>query len=606
MDHPADADCDVYWQWSRIDSARGAQPCDAPRVYSLNENKNQSQKHHIKLLPVDLKMSSVPCDRQLEVSPPESLPELVTIPLAKKQTYGQILKSSAVVGGASVLNIGIGIIRTKAMALLLGPAGFGLAGLFTSIVTLTQSIAGMGINSSGVRQIAEAAGSDDKARIGRTVAVLRRTSVILGLFGALMLITFSRQVSKITFGDAHRTSAICILSLAVLFQLISAGQGALLQGMRRITDLAKMNVIGAIWGTLISIPVVYFFREKGIVPSLVCVAAMAILTSWWYSRKIQLEIPTMVASEVGREAKALLKLGVAFMCSGLMVTGVAYVVRVILSKKVGFAATGMYQSAWTLGGLYVSFILQAMGADFYPRLSAVSGNNEECNRLVNEQALVGLLLAGPGVIATLTFAPLVIALFYSAKFGAAVPVLRWICLGATLQVITWPMGFIILAKARQDFFLFSEVVWAAVAVGLAWTCVGLFGLNGAGIAFFGSYIFHWILTYPLVRHLSGFRWSAENTRTGLLYLPLIAIVFGSFYLLPFAVAVGVGIAGLLSSCAYSLRIFLRLVELEEVPPAARRVMGYLGPLLRIEARMHAAGSTVHGQGSSASPVVEPH
>ena len=49
------------------------------------------------------------------------------------------------------------------MAMLLGPAGFGLFGLYGSIANLTQSLAGMGINSSGVRQIAEAVGSGDKA-----------------------------------------------------------------------------------------------------------------------------------------------------------------------------------------------------------------------------------------------------------------------------------------------------------------------------------------------------------------------------------------------------------------------------------------------------------
>ena len=50
--------------------------------------------------------------------------------------------------------------------------------------------------------------------------------------------------------------------------------------------------------------------------------------------------------------------------------GVAYVVRITVLRKVGIEATGLYQSAWTLGGLYVAFILQAMGADFYPRLTA--------------------------------------------------------------------------------------------------------------------------------------------------------------------------------------------------------------------------------------------
>ena len=376
------------------------------------------------------------------------MPDCVAAPAAKKQTYGQILKSSAIVGGSTVLNVGIGILRTKAMAILLGPSGFGLAGLYTSVITLTQNIAGMGINSSGVRQIAEAAGTGDEQRIAVSAKVLRRTSVVLGLIGAVALVAFSKQVSRVTFGSAQHTGSICLISLAVFFQLVSAGQGALIQGMRRIADLAKVNVIGALIGLIISVPVVYFFREKGIAVSLVCVAAMTILTSWWFSRKIRI-IPTpLTSAQVGHEASGLLKLGVAFMASGLMVPGVAYFVRVILLHKVGIAATGMYQSAWTLGGLYVGFILQAMGADFYPRLSAVANDNAECNRLVNEQVLIGLLLASPGVIATLTFAPTVIALFYSSKFGAAVGVLRWICLGTLLQVITWPMGFIIVAKVN--------------------------------------------------------------------------------------------------------------------------------------------------------------
>ena len=72
------------------------------------------------------------------------------------------------------------------------------------------------------------------------------------------------------------------------------------------------------------IPLVYFFRERGVVPSLVSVAAMTILTSWWYSRKIEVRAATVTFSQVRQEASALLKLGFAFMASGLMTMGVAY------------------------------------------------------------------------------------------------------------------------------------------------------------------------------------------------------------------------------------------------------------------------------------------
>lgn len=499
-------------------------------------------------------------------------PHLMSTKPAENNSYGQILKSSVLVGGSAVINIGIGIVRTKAMAMLLGPAGFGLFGLFGSISNLTQSIAGMGINGSGVRQIAEAVGSGNEERIAQTAAVLRRTSIVLGLLGATLLTVFSREVSRLTFGRVERSPAVSVLSIAVFLTVVAAGQGALIQGMRRIADLAKMSVLGALFGVCTSIPLVYFFHENGVVPSLVSVAGMTVLTSWWYSRKIHIQSVRVTLSQVRQEASALLKLGSAFMASGLLTMGVAYAVRITIVHKFGLEATGLYQSAWTLGGLYVGFILGAMGADFYPRLTASIHNHEEANRLVNEQTLIGLLLAGPGVLATLTFAPLVITLFYSAKFGAAVGLLRWISLGAGLQVITWPMGFIVVAKGRQGWFFFSELCWAVVGVALAWVCLRAYGVNGAGIAFFGSYVFHLFLTYPIARWLTGFQWSFESKQKGLIFLILIGLVFGSFYVLPLVWAAGIGSLAVVASVFYSLRVLLTLVPLDRLPRPVRRLL----------------------------------
>lgn len=495
--------------------------------------------------------------------------------MTKRHTYGQILKSSALIGSSSMLNIAIGIVRTKAMAMLLGPSGVGLLGLYGSITELTISIAGMGINSSGVRQIAEAAGSGDTERIARTAAVLRRISILLGVLGAVFLIGFSGPVSALTFGSDQHATAVALLSIAVFFSLVSAGQGALIQGMRRISDLAKMGVLGSLFGTLISIPTVYFLREEGVVISLVLVAAMTVLTSWWYSRKIPIQMPSISASQVRQEAAALLKLGFAFMASGLLMAGAAYAVRLIIVRKAGFDAAGLYQSAWALGGLYIGFILQAMGTDFYPRLAAIAKDNTECNRVVNEQAHVSMLLAGPGMIATLTFAPLVITLFYTPKFEGAVEILRWLCLGMTLRVISWPMGFIIVAKNVQNLLIFSELAWTVVYLGLAWVCVSSFNLKGAGIAFFGSYVFHVLMIYAIVRRLSGFRWSAANLQTSFLFLGLIAVVFSSFYALPPFLAMGVGTLAVLLSGVYSIQVFLNLISLDRIPRPVLKSLQWL-------------------------------
>lgn len=158
-------------------------------------------------------------------------------------THRQILKSSALIGGSQLANIGIGIVRTKAMAVLLGPTGFGLFGLYSSVAQVIQSVAGMGVSSSGVRQIAASSASGDTEQIALTTVVLRRTSLVLGSLGALLMLCLAKQISVITFGTGQHATAIRLLSVAVFFQLISWGQDALIQGLRRIGDLAKMQVL---------------------------------------------------------------------------------------------------------------------------------------------------------------------------------------------------------------------------------------------------------------------------------------------------------------------------------------------------------------------------
>jgi PST family polysaccharide transporter len=479
---------------------------------------------------------------------------------AKGGTYREILRSTAVIAGSTAVNIGIGIVRTKVMAVLLGPAGLGLMGTFTSIADLVRTAAQMGVNNSGVRQIAESVGSGDTDRIARTVAVLRRITLALGMVGALSVVLFARQISVLTFGSDQHATAVSLLSVAVFLRMIADSQGALLQGMRRIGDLARIGVLGALLGTVSSIPLVYYFRQDGVVPSLIAVAAWAALTSAWYSRKVRLEPVAMTPAFMRAETLALLRLGLAFMASGFLTMGAAYVVRLILIRQEGLQAAGLYQAAWTLAGLYVGFVLQAMGTDFYPRLVAAAKDNLQCNRLVNEQAHVSLLLAGTGVLATVTFAPPVLTLFYSTEFQAATEVLRWTCLGMALRVVTWPLGYILIAKGEQTLFFCADLAWTIVNVGLSWLCVQWFGLEGAGIAFLASYVSHLLIVYPISRRLSGFRWSGSTFRTGLRFVVAIVAVQMGFRVFGLPAAMALGSAATLVSAIGSVHALRGLVS----------------------------------------------
>jgi enterobacterial common antigen flippase len=494
-------------------------------------------------------------------------PARISAPRAAGGSYAEILKSSALIGGSSLVNLLIGVARTKALAVLLGPAGYGLMGAYQLIVELTRCVAQLGLNSSGVRQIAQASATGDLVRTAKTAAVLRGAALASAVLGAAGLALLAPKVSLATFGSVDRASEVIVLSLAVFFTLIAGGQLALLQGLRRVSEIATLGIVGTALSSLLTVALIYQVGQRGVALSFVASAAVLVLVGWWYRRKVLLPAAALTVQQTLVQSAALLKLGFAFMLSGLLMAGTMYVVRTILLQQAGLEAAGLYQAAWTVGGLYVAYVLQAMSSDFYPRLVAKIDSPQDCNRLVNEQACVSFLLGGPGILATLAFAPYVVAVLYSAKFAGAVEVLRWICLGMALRIVSYPMGYILVAKNRQRLFVGTDLAWACFNVGMTYWGVIRFGVVGAGMAYAASYVLHCLMVYPIAHRLTGFSWSRDNRTVLLIFIGLIAAVFAAPYVLPAPYVGGFGIAAFLLSSGHSLSKLARLPGLPPLPNA---------------------------------------
>ncbi len=470
-----------------------------------------------------------------------------------------------------MINSLLGIIRIKFLAVLLGPAGIGLMGMYSAVMSTVGAMTNMGIGSSGVRQIAEASGTGNTQKIARTIITLRRSALLLGFLGMLLTSIFCKPLSRLTFGGAEYSWPIALLSVTLFLSAVSGGQIALVQGMRKIAHLATLSVLGGLLSTVVGIPMIFLWGKEGIVPFLVTVSAMTILTSWWYARKIPVAEIRLGWRETLREAKGLLSLGLVFMATGLMTAAVVYLVRVLVAQRIGMDGVGLYQAATTLSSLYIGIILSAMGMDFYPRLTAMAKDNEACNRMVNEQTEVGVLLAAPGILATLTFAPLIVQIFYSAGFTPAYDVLRWQILGIFLRVVSWPIGYVLLAKGKGNIFFWTELTSNVVHVALIWLGVSFFGLEGAGMAFFGLYLFATVMILAVVHHVSSFHWTVTSLR--LIGITSVAVALA--FLLPRFSTQNVALVfgGLLTliSTSYSLRSLYRLVGPEWIIDFRRKL-----------------------------------
>jgi PST family polysaccharide transporter len=430
-----------------------------------------------------------------------------------------------ILGGASFINILLRIIRTKCLAVVLGPSGIGLLAMFNSITDIAGTVAGLGIDTSGVRQVAEANAVMKQEKVGRTIHALRISAYCLGAAGMVLVILLSSLIGHFTFGSGEYNFDIVLLSSVILLGTVMNGEVALVQGMRRIGDLAKLNILSALYGTVVSIPIIYIWGEDGIVPSLIVVSVLSLVTTWRYAGKIKVPHVQMEWLDVLREARPLISLGVAVMISAVMTKGTMYLISVIAARGIGLDAVGLYQAAVTLSSIYVGFILDSMVKDYIPRLTAVTNDNAACNKLVNEQIEVAVLLSVPGIIATLTFAPMILQLLYTSEFVGAFEILRWQILGILLQVVIWPVCFVLQAKGRGGLFVGSITLSSVVHIGLIGVGISYFGLKGLGMAFLGMWIFYGVLIYGIVKRLTGFAWSKANCKLALVVFPAVGVVF---------------------------------------------------------------------------------
>jgi PST family polysaccharide transporter len=474
-------------------------------------------------------------------------------------SYGQILKSSSIIGGAQALTYLTRMIRTKLVAVLLGPGGVGLMGLYESAIKVVGTFSGLGITSSAVRQVAEAACDEDSQRIGRTVVVLRRACWFSGILGTLFTAILSWPLSVWTFGNGERAWPIAVLGLTLLLSSISGGQMALIQGLRRIGDLARLQVLSVIAGTAISIGLFAWLGERGIIPVLLVSAVINLGLSWWFEQRIKVPYVRVTWPETLLESRHLVSLGLALMWGGLLVAGIGLASSAMITRRFGIDTNGIYQAAWAISGVFAGFILNAMGTDFYPRLTTVAGDNAELNRLVNEQTEVGILLALPGLLGTLVFSPLVIQLFYSGKFVKAGDLLPWFVLGIFGCVISWPLGYIQLAKGATLWYVGTETFSNVLHMVMIWAGLRWVGLLGVAIAFAIHNAFYTLGMIWVAGRLSKFRWSRAVLRLFLTTGVTVAITFGLVKLAPEGVARFAGGIIVIASAYWCLRqICIRL------------------------------------------------
>ena len=435
-----------------------------------------------------------------------------------------------IIGTSQVVNILISIVRIKVLALLLGPSGVGLLSVYNSLLEMVEKTAGLGMQSSGLREIATS--RDDEARLSKVRHVLFAAYLIQGTLAMIAVWLLRERITIWLFGEATRTTEVGLIGIAILIGLLSYAQTTLLQGLRKISDLGRVTVFSNFVGTLAGLAALWLQGENGLIWFILVQPLATVLIALHYTR--HLPIPAAVRLslfETWNVWKPMAKLGVAFMLGGLATVATLLIIRTHITQELGLDAAGHFAAAWGITMTYVAFILVAMGGEYYPRLTEVINDKVAAVQLMNDQAQLGLAISGPVFLLLIGLAPWIITLLYSAKFDPAVPLLQWLMVGNVFKYVGSVIGFSIVAAGRAKTFLFVELSFNIVFLGMVFVFMPHIGLEVTAYAFVLGYLLHMCMVYLVARRTLSFRWQsfsfslmALHTSLGvaLLILALIA------------------------------------------------------------------------------------
>jgi Membrane protein involved in the export of O-antigen and teichoic acid len=481
---------------------------------------------------------------------------------SSKKGYQTAFKATALFGGTQILIIIIKVLKSKLVAVWLGTAGIGLMGLFNAAVSLISSISNLGLQSSAVKEIAHVNGQNDKSKLSVIVTAIRRWVVATGLLGGLITIGLSPLLSQWYFDNTEYTLSFVFLSVVILISAVNQNHLAVLQGTRQLKKLVQANLFGVLLAFVTSVPFLYFFRNDGIVWSIILSYFSYAIVSFFYYKKLNIINVNQTFKESLILGRPAVKLGIAMAVSGIMVAAVEFIVRSFIVRNGGIDDVGLYSAGWAINGQYLGLIFTAMAKDYFPRLSQISDDNFLVKKTVNQQGEIALLILAPMIIIMLVFVELCVKILYSDSFMLAVPMIEWLLIGSLVKAGSWGISFVFVAKGDSKTFLFNEIGIKFITLPSYLLGYYLWGLLGIGYAF----TFNYAVYFLWVGIVAEKKYHIHYSKT---FFVLFIILFTSILVYQFAdtlIHVGYIVKALfiVAICAYCLFELYKRIGLKSI------------------------------------------
>lgn len=391
----------------------------------------------------------------------------------------------------------LGVGTTKIIALVAGPAGIALMGLYRNLGALVSRSLLLGLDTTVVQRIST---TKDRETVSDTVGAAALALMLQGLVIAGVGLGFADLIGRWLFGAAPSGGQLLdvrvVLAMAYA-NLVLQVMTAVLSGRVEVRKVAGVGVIAAV----VTLVVIYPLLRLGHVGLALNVgsgstigAAVATLFVWriyrpyWVRRRL--------TARLGELSSMLARSTFLILHPLVMMTAVVSVQSLVLRH---FALTGLgaYNACTTIADTALMVMMASARTFFLPVLGQLE-NPDHKAEVVNRVLRLNLVMAWAAALILIVGATLWIPILFSGRFEQAIAILPPLSIALLGQALVWSYAMFFLNHARYRLLFCLDLIWALVYLGTTFVVATSTGsLLATAWAYAGSYLLSGIL-YTLV------------------------------------------------------------------------------------------------------------
>ncbi|MGL4541279.1 MAG: oligosaccharide flippase family protein [Polymorphobacter sp.] len=397
--------------------------------------------------------------------------------LARNPHILQTIAAFAIKIVGAVLSFGFTILIARAF----GPAGVGQFGLAITTLLIASTVALVGTDYILIRTVAGdlKIGRRDLARgaVRSVATMVLITACIMGALLSLSVVPVLRSI-YLSADDGLVLQAIAfgVVPIALIRVVSSA--------LRSCGHVLLAQFLDGPASMAIAISIVLLMRYAGLAATVVSagiayiagIAACVLIgaavqfrhTRGWPIAAVRL--------------RPLLAQGWPILCVVLTGYFIDWLILVVLAAHHSAAEVGIFRTAWQITSIF-NLIIVSFDAVAGPRIAAAHrvGDLPGIARTWRQAVAIILMLSLPLFVLTLGFPELLLRLFGS-EFTAGAPVLRILALAQLVNVLTGPIGSVLIMTGSERYSLANAMLALVVALIAAFTLIPYLGLTGAALA----------------------------------------------------------------------------------------------------------------------------